>query len=112
MENSNELIILLAVFVLFIIYIIRKLQKKPLDLLLFLLKFLRGIRWVLTGIVSFLYFILPVDIIPDILVPFGWIDDIGVFLTAHTVFKFLLLGEKIDRKKEELKEKLKRKRKE
>lgn len=33
-------------------------------------------------IAGIIYAISPLDIIPDVLVPIGWVDDIGVLLTS------------------------------
>lgn len=106
MELSNGATITLIGIAFFIIYTIRKFHKDPLDGILFILKILKVIRWVLTGIVSILYFILPFDIIPDIVIPFGWLDDIGMVLLAHTVFKFVTFADKLERKKQEIEERI------
>lgn len=42
-------------------------------------KFLFSLLFLAAG---FLYWIFPFDIIPDILVPFGWADDITALVTA------------------------------
>jgi uncharacterized membrane protein YkvA (DUF1232 family) len=43
-------------------------------------------RWrKLTGLFAVLYFVLPVDAIPDILPVLGWLDDVGV-LSAAALF--------------------------
>jgi len=104
MELTNAQATILIGITFFIIYIARKFYKYPLDGWLFILKIIKSIRFILTGIVGFIYFIFPFDIVPDVLVPFGWIDDIGVFLLAHTVFKFISFADKIEKKKQELKE--------
>lgn len=38
-------------------------------------------------IAGIIYAIVPLDIIPDVLVPIGWVDDIG-FLTASFIFSW------------------------
>lgn len=104
MNYDNLTYIIIPAFI--VILIIRKIKKDPIGAAFLVLKILKVLRWILTGIVGFIYFIFPFDIIPDIIVPFGWIDDIGVILLAHTVFKIITFADKIERIKQRLEDKL------
>jgi uncharacterized membrane protein YkvA (DUF1232 family) len=49
---------------------------------------------VLIGVAALVYGISPIDIIPDVLVPFGFIDDAGVLVGAGIAIWQLLKGRK------------------
>ena len=92
--NSFLQIILIG-FACYGIYIIRKYLRDPIEGTIAILKFFRVIRIAATLAVGLIYLVLPIDIIPDVLIPFGWIDDIAVFLTAHTIFKWLTFPQRM-----------------
>lgn len=53
-------------------------------------------------IAAIVYTISPVDIIPDVLVPFGWADDIGVWVVAVVAdFKLLVKNREVRQKDNE-----------
>jgi len=109
MELTTGQTILLIVLIFFVFYTIRKFYLDPLEGTIFILKILKVIRWIIAGIVGIIYLILPIDIIPDVIIPFGWIDDIAVFLFAHSILKFITFANKLEEKKEELEDKFRNK---
>jgi uncharacterized membrane protein YkvA (DUF1232 family) len=89
-------------FLVYMAYVVIKIIRNPFYGVIFALKILRIIRGILTFIVSVIYFIMPVDILPDFILPYGWIDDIGFVFVAYRVFSFLSFVETVEDKKEQL----------
>jgi uncharacterized membrane protein YkvA (DUF1232 family) len=50
-------------------------------------RYIMNIRKVLIGILTLLYIISPYDIIPDFIIPVGWLDDLGVLGLLIYYFK-------------------------
>ncbi|MBW2636811.1 MAG: DUF1232 domain-containing protein [Deltaproteobacteria bacterium] len=46
-----------------------------------------NLRKVLIGILTLLYIISPYDIIPDFVIPVGWLDDLGILGLLIYYFK-------------------------
>ena len=59
-----------------------------------------NLRKVLIGILTLLYIISPYDIIPDFIIPVGWLDDLGVIGLLIYYFKKGKLPRIFSRRKE------------
>ena len=52
-------------------------------------KFILSLVFLVAGLI---YLISPIDLIPDILIPFGWIDDIAALFAAFVFSGYSYLG--------------------
>ena len=53
-------------------------ENVPMFVLSFFIVSIRMIAWICAGFLSILYFIWPLDLIPDFIVLFGWIEDLAI----------------------------------
>lgn len=93
--------------VIYLIYTIIRIIRNPLYGAMLILSILKMIRLISALIIWLIYLIIPVDLIPDLVPVFGWIDDFASFFIAYRIFKILSFANKVEEWKDKLAERFK-----